>query len=41
MDPFLTIDHFVMREPSIQPHRHAGFSAVTVMFEDLGSRGWE
>jgi redox-sensitive bicupin YhaK (pirin superfamily) len=34
MDPFLTIDHFVMREPSIRPHPHAGFSAVTVMFED-------
>lgn len=34
MDPFLNIDHFVMREPTIRPHPHAGFSALTVMFDD-------
>lgn len=34
MDPCLTIDHFLMDEPTFRPHPHAGFSAVTVMFED-------
>jgi redox-sensitive bicupin YhaK (pirin superfamily) len=37
MDPFLTIDHFAMDEPTFRPHPHAGFSAVTVLFE--GSPG--
>jgi hypothetical protein len=34
MDPFLNIDHFVMDQPTFRPHPHAGFSAVTVLFED-------
>lgn len=34
MDPYLSIDHFVMSEPTIRPHPHAGFSAVTLIFED-------
>ncbi len=34
MDPFLSIDHFRMDEPTFRPHPHAGFSAVTVVFED-------
>jgi redox-sensitive bicupin YhaK (pirin superfamily) len=34
MDPFLNLDDFVMSEPTFPPHPHAGFSAVTYMFED-------
>lgn len=34
MDPFLNVDHFRMSQPIFPPHPHAGFSAVTVMFED-------
>lgn len=34
IDPFLQIDHFWMREATFPPHPHAGFSAVTYMFED-------
>jgi redox-sensitive bicupin YhaK (pirin superfamily) len=34
MDPYLMVDHFRMSEPTFEPHPHAGFSAVTVMFED-------
>lgn len=34
IDPFLQIDHFFMGEPTFSPHPHAGFSAVTYMFED-------
>ena len=34
VDPFLQIDHFFMSEPIFSPHPHAGFSAVTYMFED-------
>ena len=34
MDPFLSIDHFKMRGPVFAPHPHAGFSAVTYLFED-------
>jgi redox-sensitive bicupin YhaK (pirin superfamily) len=34
MDPFLNVDHFLMDEPTFRPHAHAGFSAVTVIFED-------
>ena len=34
VDPFIQIDHFFMSEPVFQPHPHAGFSAVTYMFED-------
>lgn len=33
-DPVLMIDHFEMREPVFPPHPHAGFSAVTYLFED-------
>ena len=32
--PVSSIDHFLMDEPTFRPHPHAGFSAVTVMFED-------
>jgi redox-sensitive bicupin YhaK (pirin superfamily) len=34
IDPFIGIDHFVMRVPVFPPHPHAGFSAVTYLFED-------
>lgn len=34
MDPFLSLDDFHMSEPTFPPHPHAGFSAVTYMFED-------
>ncbi len=34
LDPFLMIDHYRMRAPTFGPHPHAGFSAVTYMFED-------
>ncbi len=34
MDPLLMVDHFVMTEPTFDPHLHAGISAVTAMFED-------
>ncbi len=34
LDPFIGIDHFVMRVPVFPPHPHAGFSALTYLFED-------
>ncbi|MDF3069578.1 MAG: nuclease [Polyangiaceae bacterium] len=34
LDPILTVDHFKMRQPVFAPHPHAGFSAVTYLFED-------
>jgi redox-sensitive bicupin YhaK (pirin superfamily) len=34
IDPFIQLDHFYMRAPIFAPHPHAGFSAVTYMFED-------
>ena len=34
IDPFLQIDRFRMSQPVFPPHPHAGFSAVTYMFED-------
>jgi len=34
MDPLIMVDHFVMTEPTFEPHLHAGISAVTMMFED-------
>ena len=34
VDPFLQIDHFRMSQPVFPPHPHAGFSALTYMFED-------
>ena len=34
IDPFLSIDHFFMSQPIFPPHPHAGFSAVTYLFED-------
>ncbi|HEY4252563.1 MAG TPA: pirin-like C-terminal cupin domain-containing protein [Roseomonas sp.] len=34
MDPLLMVDHFVMTQPTFDPHLHAGISAVTAMFED-------
>jgi redox-sensitive bicupin YhaK (pirin superfamily) len=33
----LNVDHFWMREPIFAPHPHAGFSAVTYLFEDSES----
>jgi redox-sensitive bicupin YhaK (pirin superfamily) len=32
--PLLMLDHFRMSQPVFGPHPHAGFSAVTLMFED-------
>jgi|SRR5579863_8009921 len=37
MDPLLMVDHFRMTEPTFGPHQHAGFSAVTYVFEDSRS----
>jgi redox-sensitive bicupin YhaK (pirin superfamily) len=34
LDPFLNLDDFQMSVPTFPPHPHAGFSAVTYMFED-------
>jgi redox-sensitive bicupin YhaK (pirin superfamily) len=34
IDPIIGIDHFEMRAPTFAPHPHAGFSAVTYLFED-------
>lgn len=33
-DPMLSLDHFMMRQPTFSPHPHAGFSAVTYLFPD-------
>lgn len=33
-DPFIMVDHFRMTQPTFPPHPHAGFSAVTYLFED-------
>jgi hypothetical protein len=34
LDPFLMADHFRMSAPTFPPHPHAGFSAVTYLFDD-------
>ena len=34
LDPFVLVDHFTMPTPTFAPHPHAGFSAVTYLFED-------
>jgi redox-sensitive bicupin YhaK (pirin superfamily) len=34
LDSVIAIDHFHMRAPVFAPHPHAGFSAVTYLFED-------
>jgi redox-sensitive bicupin YhaK (pirin superfamily) len=34
MDPYLMADHYRMSEPTFGPHPHAGFCAVTYMFDD-------
>lgn len=34
IDPFLSLDQFLMSQPTFAAHPHAGFSAVTYMFED-------
>jgi redox-sensitive bicupin YhaK (pirin superfamily) len=34
LDPFLNLDDFEMSAPTFPPHPHAGFSAVTYLFED-------
>lgn len=34
MSPFVMVDHFLMWKPTFPVHPHAGFSAVTLMFED-------
>ncbi|MFB2920991.1 MULTISPECIES: pirin family protein [Aerosakkonema] len=34
LDPFLNLVDFHMSQPTFKPHPHAGFSAVTYMFED-------
>lgn len=36
LDPVVLVDHFVMPTPAFAPHPHAGFSAVTYLFEDSG-----
>jgi redox-sensitive bicupin YhaK (pirin superfamily) len=33
-DPFIMADHYRMSQPVFGPHPHAGFSAVTYMFDD-------
>lgn len=34
LDPFMGIDHAWMSAPTFPPHPHAGFSAVTYLFQD-------
>lgn len=34
LDPFIMVDHFRMRQSVFAPHPHAGFSAVTYVFDD-------
>lgn len=34
MDPFVNLDEFVMTQPVFRAHPHAGFCAITYMFED-------
>lgn len=34
LNPILNVDHYFMSEPTFPPHPHAGFSAITYMFED-------
>ncbi len=34
LDPVISVDHFRMSQPTFAPHPHAGFSAVTYLFED-------
>ncbi|NCT83403.1 MAG: pirin family protein [Comamonadaceae bacterium] len=34
LDPFIMVDHFRMSEAVFAPHPHAGFSAVTYLFDD-------
>lgn len=34
LDPILNVDHYFMSQPTFPPHPHAGFSAITYMFED-------
>jgi redox-sensitive bicupin YhaK (pirin superfamily) len=34
LDPIVLIDHFVMPDSVFAPHPHAGFSAVTYLFDD-------
>ncbi len=36
IDPFVNLDDFMMSQPTFPPHPHAGFSAVTYLFEDSG-----
>lgn len=36
-NPLLMVDHFRMRAPTFGPHPHAGFSAITYVFEDSTS----
>lgn len=34
LDPFVMVDHFRMSDAAFAPHPHAGFSAVTYLFDD-------
>jgi redox-sensitive bicupin YhaK (pirin superfamily) len=34
LDPYLMADHFRMSQPTFGPHPHAGFAAVTYLFDD-------
>jgi redox-sensitive bicupin YhaK (pirin superfamily) len=36
LDPFVSIEHFHMSEPTFPPHPHAGLSAVTYLFPGPG-----
>jgi redox-sensitive bicupin YhaK (pirin superfamily) len=31
LDPFISVDHFLMSEPTFPPHPHAGFNVLTYM----------
>jgi redox-sensitive bicupin YhaK (pirin superfamily) len=37
MDPYLMVDHYWMSQATFGAHPHAGFSAVTYMFEDAAT----
>lgn len=40
LDPFIGVEHFRMSQPTFPPHPHAGFSAVSYLFDDAETALW-
>lgn len=40
LDPFIGVDHFRMTQPTFPAHPHAGFSAVSYLFDDAETSLW-